>query len=67
MDGKDALSSVTNWGAIGGIISSILITQGVMVDAATVTAIISFVATVIGRWKAGGIKSVAGFVVPQPK
>lgn len=67
MDGKDALKSVTNWSLIAGGISAVLAANGYIVDVATVTAILSVVVGMIGRWKAGGIKSVAGLAVPQPK
>jgi hypothetical protein len=67
MDGKDAFASVTNWSLIAGGISAVLAANGIIVDVATVTAILSVVVGMFGRWRAGGIKSVVGLPVPQPK
>ena len=66
-DTKDAAASITNWSLIASAISAILAANGVMVDAATVTAILSMLTGFFGRWKAGGIGSVFGVSIPQPK
>lgn len=67
MEGKDAFASVTNWSLIASAISAILAANGVAVDAASIAAILAAAAGFFGRWRAGGIKSIAGIAVPQPK
>lgn len=67
MEGKDAFASVTNWSLIATAISMYLNSQGIFVDVTTVTQVLGLVGAAFGRWKAGGIKSVAGVALPQPK
>jgi hypothetical protein len=67
MDGKDATLSTTNWMLIAGPIAALLAANGVVVEVTTVATVLAVVAGFWGRWRAGGIKSVAGFAIPQPK
>lgn len=66
MQGKDAALSVTNISAVISMIAMLLASQGYYVDEATLTGVVSFVATLYGRWRAGGFSSVFGIAL-KPK
>lgn len=65
-DGKDALLSVTNIGAIASLIMMLATLAGAPIEYTSATAVATFVVTVFGRWRKGDIKSVAGVSIPQP-
>jgi hypothetical protein len=64
MDGKDATTSITNL-AIAGLLSNYLLTNGIAVDPGTIIAVGTAALAWFGRWRAGGIKSIAGVSIPR--
>ena len=66
MESKDALQSTTNY-AIAALVVTFLASHGVVLDLETAAALVSAAVGFFGRWKAGGIKSVAGVAIPQPE
>lgn len=65
MKDKDMALSITNISAVISVISMLLVSRGYAVDEATLTGIASFVATLYGRWRAGGFASVFGISIRQ--
>ena len=65
MQSKDAALSVTNISAVISMIAMLLASQGYYVDEAALTGTVSFVATLYGRWRAGGFASVFGISLRQ--
>lgn len=64
--GKDATISTTNL-AIAALISNYLYTHGIQLDPETIIAIATTLIGFWGRWRAGGVASVLGIKIPQPK
>lgn len=63
---KDATTSATNL-AIAALISNYLYTHGIQLDPETIIAIATTLLAFWGRWRAGGIASILGIKISQPK